>query len=279
MLAIHVSDLHGSIEKYGKLGEFIKENLPEAVFITGDVLPNYYAEDPEEFVLNFLEPFLNLLKLKLKENYPAIFIIFGNDDPAQSSYLFEDLNKLALIKFINNKYISFKGFNILGYPYIPPTPFMLKDWEKYDISRFVPRGAVSPEDGIRTIEIPKNIIQNNKIKDDLELLKGMIADFGKTICLFHSPPIDTFLDNLEAADISGNKIISHAGSYAIRKFIESKQPLLCLHGNLHESTELSGSWKDIIGNTFCFNAAHSGRELSVIKFNTDSLQNAERVLI
>lgn len=34
----------------------------------------------------------------------------------------------------------------------------------------------------------------------------------------------------------------HVGSIALRRFIEARQPLLTLHGHVHESARLTGSW-------------------------------------
>ena len=42
----------------------------------------------------------------------------------------------------------------------------------------------------------------------------------------------------------------HVGSIAIKRFIEAKQPMLTLHGHVHESTRLTGNWQQHIGNTF-----------------------------
>jgi Icc-related predicted phosphoesterase len=71
----------------------------------------------------------------------------------------------------------------------------------------------------------------------------------------------------------------HVGSIAIQKFIDKKQPFLTLHGHVHESTRLTGHWKERFGKTFSFTAAHDGPELALIRFDTDDLKNATRELI
>ena len=86
-------------------------------------------------------------------------------------------------------------------------------------------------------------------------------------------------------DIVDGKIVDHApidvhvGSIAIQRFIQKKQPLLTLHGHVHESTRITGHWKEKFGKTHSFNAAHDGSELALIRFRTDDLENATRVLI
>lgn len=274
-----MSDIHGNDVKYMKLCGYIKQTLPDAVFIAGDVLPNYYVTDPRDFINDTLKPLLSELKDELSENYPDIFLITGNDDAAISCEHLRYLELKGLIHFANKMVTNQKGYTVLGYPYVPPTPFLLKDWEKYDVSRYLPRDTVSPEDGIRTVDVPANIIKYTTIKDDLEELSEEVTDFKRTICVFHSPPCDTNLDKIYGNSINGDKEILSVGSYAIRKFIEKKQPLLTIHGHIHESTDITGKWQDKIGSTLCFNAANSGNELAIIEFDSSSAGNAVRIMI
>ena len=70
------------------------------------------------------------------------------------------------------------GFSVYGYAFVPPTPFLLKDWERYDVSRYVDPGCVSPEEGRRTEDVPLNEIRNATILYDLERLEGEKAQDG-----------------------------------------------------------------------------------------------------
>jgi Icc-related predicted phosphoesterase len=69
------------------------------------------------------------------------------------------------------------------------------------------------------------------------------------------------------------------GSIAVERFINERQPLLTLHGHIHESTALTGKWKHRIGNTLAMNAAHNEKELSLIQFDPEDLKKASRELI
>ena len=91
-----------------------------------------------------------------------------------------------------------------------------------------------------------------------KLLEGMfteVADPENLICVFHPPPYDTDLDQAPAIDsefrmqMSGGapKMIP-VGSTAVRAFIEEHQPLLALHGHVHESKAAQR-----IGRTLCLN--------------------------
>jgi Icc-related predicted phosphoesterase len=71
----------------------------------------------------------------------------------------------------------------------------------------------------------------------------------------------------------------HVGSIAIRRFIESCQPLVTLHGHVHESARLTGSWKDRLGRTPIYTAAHDGPELALISFDLEDPEAATRELL
>jgi Icc-related predicted phosphoesterase len=60
------------------------------------------------------------------------------------------------------------------------------------------------------------------------------------IVVSHTPPLNTLVDQLADG--------SHVGSQAVRTFIETEQPDLCLTGHIHEA-----SGQDLIGATPVFN--------------------------
>jgi Icc-related predicted phosphoesterase len=208
------------------------------------------------------------------------FVIMGNDDPRMYEHLFIDADKTGILDYIHQKTLSYKKKYITGYSYVPPTPFQLKDWERYDISQYVDVGAVSPEQGRRTIDVPLDEIKYSTIAEDLEKL-SQESPAPKTIYLFHSPPYQSCLDR---ADLHGKKVDHapvdvHVGSVAIQRFIKSKQPLLTLHGHVHESAQITGCWKEKMDRTFSFTASHDGPELAIVRFDTDNLKKATRELI
>jgi len=208
------------------------------------------------------------------------FFIMGNDDPRMYEYIFINADKAGILDYIHQKTISYKKTSVTGYSYVPPTPFQLKDWERYDLSQYVDVGAVSPEQGKRTIKVPLDEIKYSTIAEDLDKLsKQSLAK--NTIYLFHSPPYHSCLDR---ADLHGKKVDHapmdvHVGSIAIQRFIKTHQPLLTLHGHVHESAQITGWWKEKVDRTFSFTAAHDGPELAVVRFDTHHLENATRELI
>lgn len=282
--SIFVSDLHGNEDKFNKLFSFIKQNSFRFVFIGGDVLPSFLKNinnqgDSNNFIEEVLQRYLIKLKEELNDRYPIIFLITGNDDPA---YYNEELIKLEeqhLIYFLENKIYETKELTIAGYPFVPPTPFHLKDKEKYDVSRYVDPGCISPEEGYRTTETEPDRIKYGSIKKDLEAFSNL--DFINSVFLFHTPPYKTNLDRaaLDNKFIDFTPLDVNVGSIAVRKFIEKHQPLLTLHGHIHESTSITGSWKDKIGRTYCFNAASNNKKLSLIKFDIFNPETADQEFI
>ena len=90
------------------------------------------------------------------------------------------------------------------------------------------------------------------------MIEGMAANvknMKSAIFNIHIPPIDTVLDKAPMVDknlkvvVRGNQVqMVSAGSSAVRKAIETHQPLLGIHGHIHES---KGIVK--IGRTLCAN--------------------------
>lgn len=278
-----VSDLHGRIPRYRSLFESIQKEEPSAVFLGGDLLPHGVHTgipdtlDIQNFVLDFLEPGFEKLRYKMKENFPRVFLILGNDDPRVAEKDLSDGERSGLWEYISNRCAFFENTPVFGYPYVPPTPFLLKDWERYDVSRFVDPGCVSPEEGWRSVKVSEQEARFSTIEQDLERLSGS-NDLSNAIFLFHSPPYQTQLDLLDVAGktIDHVPLDVHAGSIAIKRFIEARQPLITLHGHLHESPRLSGAWRCCIGRTFCFSAAHDGPELALVRFFPDNPQDVTR---
>jgi len=275
-----VTDLHGHIDRYEKLFLQIKEEKPEVVFFGGDLLPHRLKKigNHDDFTTDFLFPGLYKLKKNLKDQYPQIFLILGNDDARceEGKFLIENNN--GLFHYSNQQKILFGDYNIFGYSFVPPTPFQMKDWEKYDVSRYADPGCVHPTEGFRTFA-PTEDIEFATIQKDLEILTEN-EDVSKAIFLFHSPPYKTYLDraSLDGIMVDHVPMDVHVGSIAIKRFIEERQPYVTLHGHIHESTGLTGFWKQQIGNTVSFNAAHDGPELSIIKFDLKDPSMAKRTI-
>lgn len=276
------SDLHGSISRYRKLLDRVQEERPSVLLLGGDLLPSVPVEwgnTGEEFIPHLYGQ-LEKLKTQMGTSYPKIYLILGNDDPRSEEALIMKGETQNLWVYVHNRRAELFGYSIYGYACIPPSPFFLKDWERYDVSRYVDPGCVSPEDGLHTVPVSRDEICYNTIQSDLnQLVKD--TNLSRAIFLFHAPPYQT---NLDIAALHGIvyedvPLDEHVGSIAIRRFIESRKPHITLHGHIHESARLSGSWRIKLACTYSFSAAHDGEELALIRFDPQSPENATRELI
>jgi len=181
---------------------------------------------------------------------------------------------------VHGKSADWGDFEVRGYNCIPPSPFLLKDWERYDVSRYVDPGCIPPEQGRRTDGLDAREIRWRTIAAELADLVGE-SDQSRTIWLFHAPPHGTPLDraDLEGRTVDHVPLDPQVGSIAVRRFIEERQPRLTLHGHIHETVRMSGSWRVRLGRTFSFAGAHDGPELPLVRFDPSAPADATRELI
>lgn len=277
MKIAYATDLHGNKGLYERLFE----EKADAVIIGGDICPNYVVgseigfetisdgeyfsimvQNQMYFLIDYLIPKLERAKKERKE----IYIMMGNDDFSCNHDLLEQAEKNGLVKLLYDKkkeklkiHEISKDVFIAGYPYVPLTPFGIKDWEKFDKDEKPQRdcsffGYKSRKDDESYIVSGVNLDTPANRKDNIAKdLEDFVSDAGKekirkTIFAMHSPPFNTPLDVIWRAE--GWR---HAGSSAIKEFIEKYQPLLTLHGHIHESYNLTNKYKQEIGKTVCLN--------------------------
>lgn len=280
-----VSDLHGRPDRYESLFARIAERRPRAVLLGGDLLPHGMSrlgagKGIRDFIPDFLRERFGALRDELGDDYPSVLLIMGNDDPRCELEALRAAGAGGLWEEIHGRGVAVGGRRIFGYSCVPPTPFRLKDWELYDVSRYVDPGCVSPEEGFRTVEADPRRIRWTTIAAELEVLAGE-GDLSDAVFLFHTPPHDTALDRaaLDGKKIDHAPLDPHVGSIAVRRFIERRRPALTLHGHIHESPRISGAWRDELAGVPMFSAAHDGPELALVVFDLHDPGGAERELV
>jgi uncharacterized protein len=281
-----VSDLHGDESRYRKLLDAIVRDRPAGVFLGGDLLPSglLHFTTPSlghrDFITDFLAPGFLELRERLGAQRPEVFLILGNDDARIEEASVLDAATRGAWRYAHARRFPFGAHEVLGYAYVPPTPFALKDWERYDVSRFVDPGCVSPEEGRRTVPVSEREARSSTIQADLAELAGE-TPLDRAIVLFHTPPYETSLDRaaLDGRHVDHAPLDVHVGSIAVRRFIEERGPLVTLHGHVHESARLTGAWRCRIGRTHVLGAAHDGPELALVRFDPDDLESASRDLL
>ena len=284
--AAFVTDLHGRKNLYISLFSYLRNTPPDILLIGGDLLPAFII--PSDSVVNSNEDFINRflrknfmeLRAFLGKKYPQVFLIMGNDDPRIFESALIDAGRDNLWTYIHNRKIQIGKYILFGYNYVPPTPFLLKDWERYDVSRYTDIGCTSPEEGIHSIPVCEHEKKWKTIKEDLEILTKNTS-MKNAVFLFHTPPYNSALDlaDLNGVVIDHVPLDPHVGSIAVHRFIEDRQPLLTLHGHVHESSKLSKKWMQNIGRTVCLNGACEGDRTSLFLINLGAPEETELFLL
>ena len=85
-------------------------------------------------------------------------------------------------------------------------------------------------------------IEEDDLAKKLDELTNMIQNPERTVAVLHVPPYGSGLDscpdldeNLKIITQGGQVVMKSAGSTAVKAFIEKIQPMLTLHGHIHES--------------------------------------------
>lgn len=258
MKAIYVSDFHGNKDLFTKLLDRIATEKIDFLIYGGDICPRNHVSLSSSSKTQ--KEFLGWLFTRIEEfrehESTEFFFIMGNDDLRVNEGIILDADAKGVIKYLNRRKSQIGDWNIVGYTYVPVTPFRMKDWERYeDPNHEIAAGAKDIKDGIRTVDID----EPGSISEDFSEIKTL-CDPSKTIYVTHSPPHGTGLDMIRSKE--------HVGSKAIRNFIEKEQPLLTLHGHIHESPEVSGKYRDMIGETLCVNP---GSDFKIINHPTKAM--------
>ena len=98
-------------------------------------------------------------------------------------------------------------------------------------------------------------VDEEVLEEKIERMASQVKNMKTAIFNTHVPPIDTIIDQAPKLDSTlkpvvsgGNMIMTSAGSSAVRRTIERHQPLVGIHGHVHESRGIVR-----VGKTMCFN--------------------------
>jgi Icc-related predicted phosphoesterase len=202
----------------------------------------------KSFIDGFLLPFFQGLIKTTRVR--QIFLIPGNWDLGYP-YLFAQPVE-GMVDLDQKSFRLENGYDVIGYPFVPPTPFRPKDYEKRDDldspwpPQKTPSYIRSAEESGQLMSIDPHVYlrQKGTIREDLDHLPDP-RSFNKAIYIMHSPPYGTNLDLIRGG--------GRTGSRSIKTFVQEKHPLLTLHGHIHESPQLSGSYFERIGETISVN--------------------------
>ncbi len=262
----YASDLHGRESLYQELAGLVESRHCGTVILGGDLLPRK-GRGPAglESQAGFATAFLRDFAVRIRDNAGArLYAIPGNDDWIGAMPSLRGLEPEGLILLPADRSVpAAGGFFLRGYSFVPPTPFLLKDFEKRDLSRDASpsspgRIAVTVDGRVTETDAASFFSGRTAIEDDLAAWT-LGEQSGKTVCVMHGPPFGTSLDRLADG--------RSAGSRAVRDFLARENPLLSLHGHIHESADASGAWAERIGQTLSVNPGQNGSRLSAVCFD------------
>ncbi len=261
------SDFHGSRKLYDQLGELLRHERPELVILGGDMLPDGERPDPDRiqaaWVRETFAPWID----DVRQAVPglAVACCMGNHDWLRSEVAVraeQDAGRLILLEM--QRVWNHRGINFVGCPFSPPSPHFAKDFERLDTADdelpvFDCAVLATRNDGVRELTVEEHFRSQPTIEAELATI---VTPGDPWILVAHSPPHDTKLDRLPTLE-------APIGSKAVRHFVQSRRPLCALHGHVHESPEVSGSYCDEIGGTLCINAGQAHERLQAVLFEAE----------
>ncbi len=271
MLLVYTSDLHGDIAGYRQLLELAAQRAAQAVIVGGDLLPHSIklasaVSHQRDFVQTALRPLLTTFRA----THPniTVYLLPGNDDWAAAITAIDALETEGLAYSLHQHVFPLiTNLWLAGYACVPITPFSIKDYERYDggdVPQYSFAMAYTSAGGQPVKTSLAALLDQPSIADDLEQLAQQ-SDPARTIYVCHTPPYNTELDRMR------NK---HVGSRALRAFINQHQPLLTLHGHIHESPTISGRYAERLGTTWCVNPGHDRQRFHAVVCDSDDLASS-----
>jgi Icc-related predicted phosphoesterase len=215
------SDAERKVEeaKAGNVGNYVYYCTPEEYEEIKTKGEEAFGELFNKLVTERLRNWMKLAEEKLRGKVNTVIMMPGNDD---ESYIDNVLAESEWIVNPEGKVMTLLGNEIFATGLTNMTP-----WK-------CPRDV---EEGV--------------LEKYLENLTSQVKDWKHAIAITHCPPYDTKIDKAPKLDdkfkvvySGGAPVMIPVGSTSIRKMIEKYQPLLWLHGHIHE-----GKGIDHIGRT------------------------------
>jgi Icc-related predicted phosphoesterase len=179
-----------------------------------------------------LRRWISLADERMPRHGIDVLVMSGNDDPWECDEIIESADH---VQACDDRIVRVGPHEMISCSYVNPTP-----WH-------------SPRE-----------LDDNALYERINRLASQLENPRTAIFNLHVPPYDSGLDraqkiteDLKPVFSSGHPVEIPVGSHAVRQIIEDYQPLVSLHGHIHESRA-----EALIGKTLSVNAGseyNSGR--------------------
>lgn len=259
MKLLATSDLHCTNSHWTQLVQAVENLRPDVVTVAGDLFPK---EDGLLGESNYLEGITESLVVLAK--LAKVVIIPGNDDNTDLLPQLKKWEDDGLCQDVSSEPVALFGYEFVGCPWVKDHPFGYKGWVKPEfeddqgIDQFqYGRPCEIKDDQFVYIEDYKEYLKKrSSLYDTLTKQAKAVNNILKSIWLIHGPPKGINLDVL----LNGKCV----GSQAVTCFIEEVQPMLTLHGHIHESPAVTDCWFNKINKTICINPGQRESQLQYV---------------
>lgn len=273
---LYTTDLHGSNLYYNMTFKKAMLHEVDLVINGGDLLPKI------EPIFRRQKKYIRFLE---KMYFPrwekaGIYYIYcpGNDD----ARIFDDdlaqaCSRFDFVHFLKRRKIEIRGLDFIDFDLVCDYPFGIKDRCRMDRQDFIfpdqtgpPSYTVKKAHGEAWEEIEDWFSVARTLPTLEEELQALVRprDMKKAVYIMHMPPAGIGLDACQADDRPESK--------SVFEFLAKNQPLLSLHGHIHESYQMTGIWKTKIGDTWAVQPGQGGQYPVYCVIDTDDLENMER---
>jgi Icc-related predicted phosphoesterase len=190
--------------------------------------PAKRAECFQQVMLDGVDRWMGLAAEKLRGTGIRCFVCPGNDDEMEVD---DVIRRSDLVELGEGRVVEVDGFTMISTGWSNHTPWKTHREETEE-----------------------------KLAERIEAMASQVPDPSKAIFNLHCPPYKSGLDEAPAIDadlklLHGGRALRPVGSTAVRGAIERHQPLISLHGHIHES---KGAVK--LGKTLSINPGSSYEE-------------------
>jgi len=186
------------------------------------------AETFQQVMLDGVERWMSMAAEKLRGSGIRLFVCPGNDDEMEVD---DVIRKAEMVELGEGRVVEIDGYSMISTGWSNHTPWNTHREETEE-----------------------------KLAERIEAMASLVGDPSRAIFNLHCPPYKSGLDEAPAIDadlklLHGGRALRAVGSTAVRDAINKYQPLLSLHGHIHES---KGAVK--LGKTLSINPGSSYEE-------------------